>query len=183
MRVSLHQLVEFHDRLVKPAEEKQRNPDGSQIERKTLAWAQAQEGRKMLKRHIRATDPIPENAGPIPAARITRIEHKSTIRERHGYIDILIKISEYVCSVDENFWTIWGASKRLSGKLDGLAPGFLAIIRPTVEINLVIIVGNLGARGAIIRVKIDCPLRAGQRHAVPVCLGRTTYGSARKYRS
>src|SRR6516162_3456519 len=106
----------------------------------------------MLEREIGLANPISNNACPIPPTGITRIEHKSAINESDGYIDILIKISEHVRSVDENFWIVWGSSKGLPCKIDTLPAVLHAIVRPTVEVKLIVVVGGLCEGGAVIRI-------------------------------
>ena|SRR6516162_5999316 len=104
----------------------------------------------MLEREIGLANPISNNACPIPPTGITRIEHKSAINESDDCIDILIKISEHVRSVDEDFWIVWGAPKSLPGKIDTLPAVLLAIFRPTVEVKLIVVVGGLCKGGAVI---------------------------------
>jgi hypothetical protein len=56
--------------------------------------------------------------------------------------------------VGEDLWIVRGASKGLPGKIDAFTAVPLAIVRPTMEVKLIVVVGGLCKRRAIMRVTL-----------------------------
>jgi hypothetical protein len=54
----------------------------------------------------------------------------------------------------EDLWIVWGASKGLPGEISALTAVLLAIVRPTVEVKLIMVVGGLRKGRAIMWVTL-----------------------------
>jgi len=81
--------------------------------------------------------------------------------------------------MDEDFRIIGGASKRLPGKIDTLQAVPLAVVGPTVEIKLIMVVGGLGKGWAIMRVALYRTLEQFERVLKPVSFPSRDVRSAR----
>src|SRR5438105_2595464 len=111
----------------------------------------------MLEREIGLTGKEPEHAAPIPPSSEARVEGERTIHQSNGNIDVLANVAEHEGPMAKDVRVVGSESNCPSSEVDTRMPVCLAIVGPTVDVELDVAHCREGKRRAISRIALDRP--------------------------